>query len=221
MSEVKVSINVENMNIGNIYNLIANDFDRTRTSIWKGVREFLDALPSGSLVADIGCGNGKNMMYRKDLEFRGYDICFEFVKICKLKGLTAQLGDITSLQILNNIFDYTLSIAVIHHLKTREERIKSIGELIRITKSGGKILIYVWAAEQPSELKGKNLKKIQEPGDTYIPFHLSDGTVQQRFYHIYFQGELEAEIKCVKKYNFIIERSGYELGNYYTVIRKL
>lgn len=222
MCEIKALINIKDtLSLENVYNSIATDFDRTRFSVWKGVRQFLDALPEGSLVADIGCGNGKNMLYRKDLFFKGYDICYEFVKICKQKGLNAELGDITGLAVHNNIFDYSISIAVIHHLQTRAERIKAIGELIRITKSGGKILLYVWASRQEKDAKGKNLKMIQEPGDTYIPFHLSDGTVQQRFYHIYFEGELEAEIRCVKKYNFVIEYSGYELGNFVVVIKKL
>lgn len=202
-------------NIKNVYNQIAYTFDKTRFSVWKGVREFLDELPSGSLVGDIGCGNGKNMLYRKDVFFKGYDISSEFVKICKMKGLNAKVDNILKLDIPSNSFDYTISIAVIHHLETRQERIKAISELIRVTRKGGKILLYVWAFEQPN-----NSKRIFKVGDNMVPFH-SDGKVLQRFYHIYFQGELESEIKSVKNQDFIIEKSFNELGNWCVIIHKL
>ena len=53
----------------------------------------------------------------------------------------------------SNFVDHSISIAVIHHLQEKKERINAIQELIRITKSGGSILIYVWAFNQPENSK--------------------------------------------------------------------
>ena len=50
--------------IDSVYNKIANDFSRTRYKVWDGVKQFLDTIPVDSKIADIGCGNGKNMMYQ-------------------------------------------------------------------------------------------------------------------------------------------------------------
>jgi SAM-dependent methyltransferase len=200
--------------IQQVYNTISKEFDKSRFSVWSGVKHFLDSLENDSLCADIGCGNGKNMLYRSDLTFKGYDISEEFVNICNKKGLDVIQGDILNLQIKSNEFDNTISIAVIHHLKTIEERVKAIFELLRITKNNGKILIYVWAFEQPSDSCNLKIRKFNK-GDNYIPFQNI-----MRFYHIYEEGELEKEIKIVQeKYNCTYEIY-WELGNWCCTITK-
>jgi SAM-dependent methyltransferase len=201
--------------IKDVYNIIAKDFDKTRFSVWKGVKEFLDTLPIGCLVGDIGCGNGKNMLYRSDINMIGFDISNEFVNICKNKNLNVNLGDITNLEVEDNFFDHTISIAVIHHLKKRNERIKAISELIRITKKDGLILIYVWAYEQL-----ENSKRKFNVGDNLVTFQTKDGSIAERFYHIYSKGELEEEIKMIKEPKFIIEKIFFELGNWCVIIHK-
>ena len=42
-----------------VYDQIADHFSSTRHSAWPRVKRFLDAIPVGSLVLDLGCGNGK------------------------------------------------------------------------------------------------------------------------------------------------------------------
>ena len=42
-----------------VYEKIANHFSGTRHSPWPRVDEFLRRQPPGSLVLDVGCGNGK------------------------------------------------------------------------------------------------------------------------------------------------------------------
>lgn len=37
------------------------------------MREFIDGLPSGALVADVGCGNGKYFGVRDDIAVIGSD----------------------------------------------------------------------------------------------------------------------------------------------------
>ena len=205
------------MEVAQTYNTIAHDFSKTRYSVWGGVRTFLDALHKDSLVGDIGCGNGKNMLYRQDqLKYEGVDISSEFVAICRTRGLQVKEGSILDIPSPTNHYDHTMSIAVIHHLRTREERIQAIRELYRVTKSGGSILIYVWAAEQP-----QGSKRNFTGGDTIVPFHMKDGTICERFYHIYKQGELETEIQSALGQNTVTVKSFYDTGNWGVIITKL
>jgi SAM-dependent methyltransferase len=171
------------MDVKTVYNMIANDFSRTRYKVWGGVKQFLDTIPMDSVVADIGCGNGKNMMYRNDLSYIGMDISDEMVGICNKRGLNAITGSILDIPI--DKVDYSMSIAVIHHLETREERVKALSELLRITKHN--ILVTAWCFEQT--------KRKFASQDEMISFTNRDGSVYQRFYHLYVDGELAQEIK--------------------------
>ena len=50
-----------------IYNQIAHHFSDTRHKPWLSVVDFLHTFLSGSLVLDVGCGNGKYMNIRNDI----------------------------------------------------------------------------------------------------------------------------------------------------------
>ena len=75
---------LEENNVNVIYNNIADHFNVTRVNKWHWVENFLNNLKEGTLVLDIGCGNGRNMNH-KNLNFIGIDNCENFVKICKEK----------------------------------------------------------------------------------------------------------------------------------------
>ena len=194
--------------VSNVYNQIAQDFSRTRSSVWNGCRIFLDSLPSQSTMADIGCGNGKNMLYRNDISSTGVDLCENFIKICKERKLNVIYGSICQIPLNSNAFNNTISIAVIHHLEKQEDRIKAISELLRITQSGGRVMMSVWAFEQDSTSKRKFATQ-----DEMVPFKKLNGEVYYRYYHLYKKGELEDEINQVnqvnqvKDFNFIIDEA--------------
>ena len=60
------------------------------------------------------------------------------------------------------MFDVTLCIAVLHHLATAERRLEGLKELVRITRPGGLVLVYVWALEQEvKKVKKKQLKEVE------------------------------------------------------------
>ncbi len=50
---------LEEQYVHQVYEEISSDFSSTRHSPWPHVRDFLLSLPPGSILADIGCGNGK------------------------------------------------------------------------------------------------------------------------------------------------------------------
>ena len=127
-------MSIEEINVKYVYDTIAKEFSETRYRPWSCVEEFLNDVKKGSKIGDIGCGNGKNMVYRRDCDNYGCDFSQGLVNICKSKGLNTIYGDILDIPYENDNFDYTICIAVIHHLSTVEKRKKAIRELLRITK---------------------------------------------------------------------------------------
>jgi ubiquinone/menaquinone biosynthesis C-methylase UbiE len=45
--------------VQDVYDAVAREWHGTRYKAWPRVETFVAALPPGSLVADLGCGNGK------------------------------------------------------------------------------------------------------------------------------------------------------------------
>jgi alkylated DNA repair protein alkB family protein 8 len=62
---------LEQEHVHKVYNDIAHHFSNTRYKPWPRVVDFLRTFPSGSLVLDVGCGNGKYMNIRNDLMMVG------------------------------------------------------------------------------------------------------------------------------------------------------
>lgn len=58
---------LEQEHVHKVYNEIAHNFSDTRYKPWPRVVEFLRLFPTGSIVLDIGCGNGKYMNIRNDI----------------------------------------------------------------------------------------------------------------------------------------------------------
>ena len=99
-------MSIEEIHVKNVYNTIASEFDTTRYRPWSCVEGFLDNIPKGSVIGDIGCGNGKNMMYKKDCLNYGCDFSESLVNICLQKNLNVICGDILNIPYQTNSFDY-------------------------------------------------------------------------------------------------------------------
>lgn len=156
-----------------VYEDIADQFSHTRYQQWPRVRIFiqenLKKLTQGGIIVDCGCGNGKYSTAirpeKKDFWF-GNDYSMNLLSAGRRltsgqklpfktplfvqQGLTmkpVEMGrmDLQKLALRDKIADLTISIAVIHHFASRDRRVEAIRELLRITKLGGKVLIYVWA----------------------------------------------------------------------------
>lgn len=206
---------IHNLPIKEVYDKIANQFNHTRYSIWGSVKEFMDSLISGSNVLELGCGNGKNMLYRNDINIEGIDISSEQVRICKEKNLIVKEGSITKLDYLDNSFDYIICIATYHHLDNDMDRHLALKEMYRCLKERGQILITVWAMEQPENGKFNFTKT-----DEMVPWlSKDDGNTYLRYYHIYRKGELYLEISRLCP-EFNIKKISWELGNWVCVLEK-
>lgn len=156
----KEASQLEQEYVHRVYEEIAGHFSSTRHTPWPHIVEFLKALPSGSLVADIGCGNGKYLGINKELYMIGCDRSQNLVDICRERQFQAFVCDALAVPIRSGACDACISIAVIHHFATAERRMAALQELVRLLRPGGKALIYVWAMEQ--EYKKKKSKYLRE-----------------------------------------------------------
>ena len=206
-----------------VYDTIAEYFDSTRKYIWKSVRMLLKDIDKGSKGIDIGCGNGRNMLFRKDLDMVGIDNCKSLVGICKKKGLQVSLGDATLLPYSNNTFDFAISMAVLHHLSTPSRRNIAVLEMIRILKSGGIGMISVWSVEQPKKSKrifveGDNIVSWKSP--IYIDNHRTqDYMCHDRYYYIFSEIGFREWIDTFSE-SIHIQNIYNEVGNWYCIFKK-
>lgn len=197
------------------YNSIAEDFDRTRYSIWKCVRKFVDLVPKYKSILDVGCGNGKNMKYMIDSghsKVYGIDATKNFVSICRHNNLNVIEGNIINMPFDNNSFDNIICIAVLHHLTSEELRIKAINEMIRVVKKGGKIMITTSSFE--NQFYKSPVKILDNEQNVLIPWKTNDN-IFHRYYHLFKENELES--LCTNNRISKIE-SFFECGNWIVIL---
>lgn len=191
-----------------VYQHIAEEFSDTRYKVWNPVQLFLNQIQENSYVLEVGCGNGKNLRYLSKVENKiGCDICEKFVEMNKSQGIDCVLANGIKLPFPDNHFDYTFSVAVIHHLCTEDRRIKAIEEMIRVTKPGGKIFIEVWALDQPEYKRRKFTEQ-----DTMVSWK----NKQNRYYHVFKKGELH---RLVSMFNVTILETKYDEGNWIVIFQ--
>ncbi|XP_049279326.1 uncharacterized protein LOC125761837 isoform X1 [Anopheles funestus] len=113
------------------------------------VAQFLGGLEPGSLVCDVGCGNGRYLSGFNPLIYTiGVDRCYRLTQVAHGKGGEVAICDNLELPFRDESFDAVLSLAVVHHFATTERRVGAIRELARILRIGGRVIITVWALEQ-------------------------------------------------------------------------
>ncbi|KAG7262231.1 hypothetical protein CRUP_013539 [Coryphaenoides rupestris] len=139
---------LEREHVHRVYDRIAPYFNDSRYKAWPKVRQFLLEQPPGSLVADVGCGNGKYLRINKQVVTLGCDVCRPLVAYAGSQGHEVQVCDGLQLPYRDGVFDAVLSIAVLHHLSTPQRRLQAVREMMRCLRPGGRIMIYVWALEQ-------------------------------------------------------------------------
>uniref|UniRef100_A0A663M5N2 Uncharacterized protein n=1 Tax=Athene cunicularia TaxID=194338 RepID=A0A663M5N2_ATHCN len=67
---------LERDHIHSVYEKIASYFSDTRYKAWPKVQQFISQQEPGSLIADIGCGNGKYLHISSQV-YKGCDYCHE------------------------------------------------------------------------------------------------------------------------------------------------
>lgn len=231
----------EAAHVHGVYDAIAPHFAATRYAPWPRVDSFLADIPAGSLVLDVGCGNGKYLgVCGKDVFVVGVDRCQGLVGFAGKGGSDVGVADVRALPFRDGFFDAAVCIAVLHHLVTVERRVEALVEMLRVLKPGGRALVYVWALERPSvpePRKGNHGRKMLsrrfETQDVFVPWHMrrrkagaeSDKIlgdteeIHKRFYHVYHERELEAEVAQVRGTRIV--EAFYDHQNWCAVIERV
>lgn len=199
------------------YNLIAEDFSRTRSKAW----EELNFLFSNTKerVLDLGCGNGRYYELLNQTDYTGVDFSEKLIGLARKKYPEADFRTADSLNLLfgDNSFDKVYSIAVFHHIPSKELRIQFLKETQRILRPKGKLVLTVWKFHNKEThlllLKYTILKII---GKSKLDFKdilepWADKT--ERYYHWFSKRELS---KIVRKTGFKIQEIGViknKIGN--------
>jgi SAM-dependent methyltransferase len=111
------------------------DYYPTYLAKLEAARQWLDRLPAGTRVLDAGCGEGVLVEeYASRLAIEGLDDNYSSPRV--------RSGSITALPYPDASFERAMCLDVLEHL-TFEDQPRAIGELHRILKPGGELLISV------------------------------------------------------------------------------
>lgn len=196
------------------YNSIAEDFSRTRRRPWEETRFlFDDYLIPGEKVLDLGCGNGRYFEFFKEkkVDYFGVDSSEKLIEIARKRYPEGrfQLAEALHLPFPNNFFDKIYSIAVLHHIPSKDFRLQVLKEAYRTLKPNGLLILTIWKFSRLKKyyllLKYTILKLIGKSkldwGDILEPW----GKKVERYYHCFSKKELE---NLVKKSGLVIKERG-------------
>ena len=219
-----MQMQLESEFVHNTYNSISHQFDGSRFCMWPEVVRFLDSQVAGSLIADIGCGNGKYLDYRaRDCTVVACDTSHELLKIARERRAGCKsfsLGNMLALPYREGLFDAVINVAVLHHISTTERRIAAVKELLRIVRPGGRVCISVWADEQVKKTKWQLCNTNNSNTDYMIPFDKRNGEVIMRYYHLFTEADFRAILsECADEID--MESFVFDKDNWIAILRKI
>ena len=114
----------------------------------KYIRESLAGIPDPA-VLEIGAGTGRYSvtLAKQGLRVTAVELVEHNLEVLrgKLDGsepITALRGNALDLSALpDGAFDLTMLLGPMYHLYTREDKLRALSEAVRVTKSGGRILV--------------------------------------------------------------------------------
>ncbi|CAD6187854.1 unnamed protein product [Caenorhabditis auriculariae] len=162
---------------------------QTSHRIWPRVRHFVESLPPGCVVVDVGCGEAK---YTSPSVFvMGIDACSEVLLSVKQKSkLDLMLGDAVTLPLRDGCVDAILNVSVIHHLSTVTRRRQALKECARCLRVGGQMLLYTWAFEQPNGVFPSQ--------DVLVPWNLHETVINGRLPKVKFHMNSTKEQRIIE-----------------------
>jgi len=214
------------------------------------VKQFIQSLEVGSVVLDIGCGNGKYFNLNQGVIQIGTDMSSMLLSVCREKQAEVLRVNALQLPFKDGVCQAVICIAVLHHVSTPARRLYALSEIFRVLSSGGRALIYVWAKNQHHLDEGSVFASKQscskdcsldicdrasaefsflpihnrqtdfEDNDLLVPWVNKRKGVHHRYYHVFDEGELENLIGEVKVNAKIIE-SYYDQGNWVVSVLKM
>lgn len=111
------------------------------------IREVLARGAAGLVGLDVGCGQGEHLGRMREWGFQvsGIDASTAQVQRAARKLGSSELvrvGSALEIAAPDGAYDFAYVINVLHHLESIEEQRRAIGELFRVLKPGGMLLIH-------------------------------------------------------------------------------
>ena len=176
-----------------IFNQIASSWYNFRH--WSIFRSELEALARrwqrGKLL-NLGCGHGADFLpFKQGFELYGVDFSAEMLKFARKYShkfgfaVKLTLADVRQLPYPDETFDWAISVATYHHIKSGEQQ-AALNELGRVLKPGGEAFITVWNRWQVRFwFKRQEVK---------VPWR-KRGKTLYRYYYLFSYPELERLVK--------------------------
>lgn len=187
------------------YNLISEDFSRTRKRAVDESGTIKKHIGKGEKILDLGCGNGRIMDIFRDqkVEYVGVDNSEKLIELARKKHPEGRflVADALRLPFSENYFDRVISIGVFHHLPSEKYRLKFLNEAKRVLKRKGMLIIRVWDFWR--NIRGWKLilkytfltlikKERFDFKDIFYPWRdSSKKAVAMRYFHCFTKMELE------------------------------
>lgn len=188
-----------------VYGEIADQFSITRNSARNDFESFREYLKQKQTILDLGCGNGRLLLFLQKTKINGIPLEFKYQGIDSSKELVnlAQnkfpdqkfaYGDQLLIPTKDDRFDIIFNIRAFHHIPSKKLRLEALKEMQRVLKNNGTIIITVWNLWQFKYFK--NILKAfarwiitlgaYDYNDTFIKW----GKKHKRYYHAFTMREL-------------------------------
>jgi SAM-dependent methyltransferase len=118
---------------------VAEHYIDKRTALVK------ELLPMGGLVLDVGCGTGQlgAAIASEGYDVFGVDLSSSMVAKARERGLSGTYAGVTTaLPFAAESFDLALTVATLHHLETPRRVAETVGEMARVVKRGGFVVLW-------------------------------------------------------------------------------
>lgn len=222
----------------NDYNKIAEHFSSKRFYIWEEIKTLIEPyIKEKDKILDLGCGNGRliELFRDKDIEYIGVDNSKRLIEIAKEKypHYKFLVSEAINLPFEDSYFNKVISVAVLHHIPSKEFRLKFLEEAERVLKPNGILILTVWNLWQRKiawnllfkytifKIFGKSKLDFK---DVFYPWKDSQGKILiQRYIHCFTKKELKELAKKagfkIKEIGFI-DRGNTKKANIYLVAQK-
>ena len=198
------------MNQKQVWDNIAKEWYEFKTKPTEHTIKFLKNKTGK--VLDLGSGAGRHLMKIKNGKMYLVDFSKEMIKFAKQKAKEKNIkaeffvSELTKLPFKDNYFDSAICMSTLHCVKEKQNREKTVRELVRVLKTGAQAEIGVW---------NKDSKRFKNSPKEKLVGWRNKG---KRYYYLYDEKEVHDLFKKIgfkiksthnseMMINFIVEKS--------------
>jgi tRNA (uracil-5-)-methyltransferase TRM9 len=184
-----------------VWDSVAKSHNKEALNISPIIKDFLKN--KRGTILDLGCGDGRNLIFGKDLEYYCIDFSSEqlkkarsYTKKNKIKALFFKTDAYYLDNFYSSFFDYGLFIGTIHCIESKESREKALKEFYRVLKPNAEALVSIWNSE---DLRFKGFEK-----EIYMTWKAGKSEVM-RYYYLFSKKEIIE----------LLENTGFKIIEFY------